>query len=240
MDTTHPWKTMYHESTRDMNDRERQVLSESLAFKSPVSARWTFKWAVIWGISLIALGLAEVGLFAFEVHPALVGLANVVMVLAGIACLFGFIACVSGYLRWRRYTKDFHRETAPRIRAALENKKVLSKQVAALSVITIEEFEDEGAGYLFDIGEGKSLILKGQQYFPAKEDMPWPSSQFEIVRSADEGVWIGLFSSGEPLVPSRVIKMEDCNDDFFWADTEEVVEGTSDEVLARILKDTEE
>jgi hypothetical protein len=230
---------MYHESTRDMKDRERRLLQDSLAFTSPVSTRRMFIYMAAWICALLLLGVGEVILFSVELHPALRGLLGVVLVLAGIASLFGFMACVSGYFRWRRYVRHFHRDTAPMIRAALESGKVLSKQVTADSVIVFKEFDDEGPACIFGIGDGRSLILKGQQCLPVDINMPWPSSKFEIARSADTGMWIGIFSSGEPLTPIRIVKMADCNDDFFWADMEEVVQGSPDEVLAEVLKHPE-
>jgi hypothetical protein len=230
---------MYRESIRDMNERERQELVESLQCASPVSARQTLKWAGLWFGAMVVLAIVGAGLFGLIVigsFPILAGLLEGVAILAWIVSLFGFIAVVSGHFRWRWYARKFHRDDAPRIRAALEHGKVLSKQVAARSVVVIEEYEDEGNGYIFDLGEGRSLLLKGQQYFPIDHKMPWPASRLEIVRSADAGIWIGIFSSGESLTPCRTLKTEDCNDDFIWAEMEEVVQGEPDDVLAKILK----
>ncbi len=232
---------MYHESTRDMSERERQELLESLRFSSPVSAGHTLKWGAMWAAVFVASTVLGIVLLSSDKsHVVLVALPLFVTVLASVVSFCGFFVIVSNYFNWRKRTRDFHHQSDSLIRSALEHGKVLSKRVTAQSVITIEEFEDEGAGYIFDVGDGKSLILKGQQYFPVQEDMPWPSSEFEIIRSADAGVWVGIFSSGKPLAPSRVVKMEDCNNDFFWADMEEVVQGTPDEVLATILRRTGE
>ncbi len=230
---------MYSESIRDMNERERLRLLESLQFSSPISSWHTLKWAVVWASVLVVLSLLGGLLLGVPESYAILAVPTAVaLIVTWIICLFALTTIVSGYFRWRRYARDFHRNTVPRIRAALERGRVSSKHVAADSVIVIEELEDEGAGYIFDVGEGKSLILKGQQYCAIGDDMPWPASEFEIVRSADSGVWIGIFSSGSPLEPSRTVKMEDCSEGFVWADMEELVQGTSEEVLETIRRHT--
>ena len=38
--------------------------------------------------------------------------------------------------------------------------------------------------------------------------MPWPASSFSLVRSVDGTLWVGLFSTGQTLNPSRKIKMD--------------------------------
>jgi hypothetical protein len=39
----------------------------------------------------------------------------------------------------------------------------------ATDAVTIEEYEDEGAGFIFDVGNGQLFFLNGQQY-PARRD----------------------------------------------------------------------
>jgi hypothetical protein len=42
-------------------------------------------------------------------------------------------------------------------------------EVLATDAVTIEEYEDEGAGFIFDVGNGQLFFLNGQQY-PARRD----------------------------------------------------------------------
>jgi hypothetical protein len=182
------------------------------------------------------LALLGVGLFALIPHPALGTVIVVLLVVAGIACFCAIFMLVSGYLHWRRVFRDFQKNDIPRIKSTLDRGQVHSKHVTASSVIVIEEWEDEGSGYVFDIGEGKSLLLKGQKFLPVDERMSWPSSDFEIVRSPVGDLWIGLFSAGDSLPPSKTISNEICRDDFVESEIEEVVEDDPDAVLRRIIK----
>ncbi|HEV7591346.1 MAG TPA: hypothetical protein VGO40_24750, partial [Longimicrobium sp.] len=51
---------------------------------------------------------------------------------------------------------------------ALEDGRVTVKRVSAVAVIEIEPLEDEGTGYVFDLGDGRVLFLKGQEYVPTE------------------------------------------------------------------------
>ena len=44
---------------------------------------------------------------------------------------------------------------------------------------------------------------------PAEEDEVWPNTEFELVRSPDEGVEVGVFGLGRKLEPVRVIQPEE-------------------------------
>ena len=127
-------------------------------------------------------------------------------------------------------------EIAPLIESALREGLVSSKKVSASSVIVIEEFEDEGSGYLFDVGNTQTLLLKGQTYYPIVDDNPWPNSDFEIVRTTDGKYELGLFCTGHELKPDRTFQTEDCIDNFVWDAKEELFSELPDEVLKRILK----
>jgi len=124
----------------------------------------------------------------------------------------------------------------PLIEATLRSGTVVSKRVVATSVIEIAEYEDEGAGYIFGVGDDQSLFLKGQWVYPANDNMPWPCSEFEIVHSTDRRLRIGIFCSGTKLTPVRTVETAECNDDIVWAEKEEVLPKRPGEVLTDILK----
>ena len=115
------------------------------------------------------------------------------------------------------------------MKKALENGRVSIKKVKSNRVIEIEEYEDEGAGYIFDIGNGKILFLKGQRFFPADESMEWPNSEFEIVRTVHGNLWIGIFCYGKGLEPAQVIPTSKCKQDIVWADREDLLNGNVDD-----------
>jgi len=143
---------------------------------------------------------------------------------------------VSSFFHWRKTFHDLAEETVPIVRRVLQNGRCYSRDVTASEVYVIEAFEDEAPGYIFALGEGKSLLLKGQQYVPEEDKMPWPAATFSLVRSTDGQLWIGLFSFGQALAPTRTIEMRECKEDFIWAEREDELDGQPDEVLKRIMK----
>lgn len=226
---------MYSETTREMTDQECKSLQDQLA-SDPVVGRWTIQWASVWSAGLIIIVLIAIGLVMLKLNPILGGIVGGLLFVGGIICLYAVYAIISGYFRWRNHFGKFQNDIVPQIERALVDGRVHAKQVTASAVIEIEQSEDEGAGYIFDIGQGKSFLLKGQRYIPVDDTMPWPASVFEIVRSADKQLWIGLFSKGEPLTPIRVIGMEDCSEDFIESEKEEILEENPEAVLNGILK----
>ena len=227
---------MIKEAVRSLRDPERRCLQERLKAQCPVTGRDTAKWAFIWAGGLVMLGLSAAGLIAFRPNPVLGGIVGGILFVAGIICLYALIAVLSGFFHWRRVYRDVAKNTAPLIRRALEEDRCLSRDVTASEVYEIEEFEDEGPGYIFAIGDGKSLVLKGQKYAPEEDQMPWPARAFSLVRSPDKSLWIGLFSSGAEMPPARTIKMEECLDEFVWSEREDVLDGQPEDVFRGIMK----
>ena len=221
-----------------MTPAERKSLQERIGAASPVSTRDTLKWTAIWTVGLVSLIGLVVLILAFltRINAVLAGVVAAIPILAAIICLYCLIVVISGHLHWRRVFRDFNRNTVPLLKRSLERGEVRARRVVASSVIEIEEFEDEGSGYIFAIGGGRSLLLKGQQYSPIEESMPWPASEFELVRSADGDVWIGLFSKGALLEPMKTVPMEQCTPDFVWSEREDVLEDEPPAVLRGVLE----
>jgi hypothetical protein len=229
---------MYQETVRRMNDRERDVLRASLSAESPVSGRGTVKWIFVWLGGLVFLASLAAGLIALKPPPVAGGLVGGLLGVLAIVCIYALIALVESFFHRRRVWGKMQRDTFPALRKALAEGKVHSKQVITSEVIEIVEFEDEGSAYIFDIGNGQSLLLKGQRYVPVHDAMPWPAAEFEIVRSADGELRIGLFSTGKTLMPLRSLAMADCPDDFVWSEREDVLPGNLQAVLQSLLKAT--
>jgi hypothetical protein len=227
---------MYQETVRQMNDRERDVLREDLSAEAPVSGRGTVKWILVCLAGLVFLTLPAAGLMALKPPPIVGGLVGGLLGVLAIVCIYALIALVSSFFHWRRVWEEMQRDTFPALRKALEEGQVRSRQVIASAVIEIVESEDEGSAYIFDIGDGRSLLLKGQRYVPVDDAMPWPASEFEIVRSADGEIWIGLFSTGKTLMPLQSLSMADGADDFVWSEREDVLTGSLQAVLQSLLK----
>ena len=71
---------------------------------------------------------------------------------AGIICLYAIIMLIGQHHHWSRIHRHFMRHEAPQIQKALENENVFVKKVLANAAIEIIEFEDEGSGYIYDVG----------------------------------------------------------------------------------------
>ena len=223
---------MIKETLRSLAEPERRCLQEQIAVLCPVNDHGTAKWTLIWSGGLLLLALLAAGLIVLRPNPVLGGVGGGILSVAGIICLYGLSAVISSFFRWRRVYRVFSTDTQPVIRRLLEENRVLSKDITASEVYEIPESEDEGPGYIFAIGDGKSLLLKGQRYAPEEDQMPWPARDFSLVRSADGAHWIGLFSRGETLQPSRTINMRECTNEFVWSEREDVLVGP----LALVLK----
>ena len=76
-------------------------------------------------------------------------------------------------------------------------------------IIEREEFEDEGAFWIFDGGNGRYLAICGQEYY---ETPRFPSSQFEVIMGSRHGSVIGIRSRGL-RVPSTLVVS---GDDIAW------------------------
>ncbi len=228
---------MYREIVRELNEVERETLHEMIeTAASPVSGRGTIKWVLVALGALGLLVLLATGLILLKPNAVLGGLLGGVLAAVGILCLYVVIVVVSSYFRWGRVTRRFQEHTVPLVEATLREGKVLSKDVTATAVIEIVECEDEGSAHIFAIEDGRSLLLKGQRFVPAQEDMPWPAAAFSIVRNCDGKLWIGLFSTGPALDPIQSLSMERCTEEFCWSESENLVEGRPEDVLRRILK----
>jgi hypothetical protein len=106
----------------------------------------------------------------------------------------------------RRHFAEAHRERRrAELEKILQNGMARVKRVKAVSVVELAAFEDEGPGYVFDLGDGRVLFVKGQDFASPDDDGPWPNTEFEIVRAAADGTMLGLRCHGALLRPMRVI-----------------------------------
>ncbi|MCA9218267.1 MAG: hypothetical protein KDB27_34600, partial [Planctomycetales bacterium] len=189
--------SVYEELTRNMNEQERGLLNErTLSTVPAVTLAGTALWLAVWTGGMLFCVLAIAGLIILD-HPVLAGILGGPIALSGIVCLYAIIMLLDGHFRLTRYHREFvRRDDIPVIKAAIDAGQVFVKKVSAEAVIEIAEFEDEGSGYIYDVGDGKSLFLKGQWFYPVCDDKPWPNSEFELVRTVHGNVWIGIFCSG--------------------------------------------
>ena len=110
------------------------------------------------------------------------------------------------WLRWDARKDAAHlRIMARGAEAALEADRAEVYDIRARAFAQFEEFEDEGACYAFDLGDGRLAFVVGQRFYPAAR---FPSLDFSLVQPLDgEGApadeWIE--KRGERADPDRVI-----------------------------------
>lgn len=71
-------------------------------------------------------------------------------------------------------------------------------------VVEFEEFEDEGACFAFDAGDGRAVVLSGQEFY---EDESFPNSDFSIVQvmAGPAVVDMLITRAGRKIAPERVV-----------------------------------
>ena len=92
-----------------------------------------------------------------------------------------------------------------RMSSALRANKAKVIDVTATAFVALEEVEDEGACYAFEVADDTLLLLSGQQYYEAAR---FPSLDFSLVDVLDErnrivDAWIR--KRGSKAAPQRVI-----------------------------------
>ena len=111
----------------------------------------------------------------------------------------------SGYRKRRKLRQNM---LAYRCKLAeeLESGQVYAITCRPNRIIEREEFEDEGAFWIFDGGEGRYLAICGQEYY---ETPRFPSSHFEVVLGVRHRLVIGIRSHGLRISSTVVVKDEE-------------------------------
>jgi len=226
---------MIAEVTRTMNEAERRLLTQrSIDTTAFTALRGTLFWCCLWCLGLAICGLILVAMMAFKINPIVARVLGSVLVIIATICLCAMIQLCSSYIHRSNFRRRFRRSEVPEIQRALKDGRVKVRRVVAKAVIEIVDFEDEGGGYIFDLGDNKVLFLKGQRFFPVDDEMFWPNSEFEIVRTFTGAKWVGIFCHGRQLPPVRTIGSEDLKEEFTWSDHEEIVHANLESFATRI------
>jgi hypothetical protein len=227
---------MIQEYVRAMTADE-QVSLQSALRPVPARARQTVLGSIE-SETWITAGVALVTGLVLAVVGAKSAASAAIAIAAGVA--LGGVPLARAAIRESRRLKFGERYTAQRDRelaAMLEDRRVTVKRVHAVAVVEIEPMEDEGTGYVFDLGDGRVLFLKGQDYDVADDDAPWPNTDFEIVRAATDGTMLGLHCHGAALRPLRVVPRDDVDPQKGWDEREEVLEMSMDEAMRSVLRE---
>lgn len=227
---------MVSEKTRELNSRERRQLEAALEAPEPaISFRELGKSALPWTVLIcVSGGFAFWALYRgpYSLNFALIlGLSCTFM--AG--CIFALFSIVQYGWHQRAIRKWRAHSLIPESRQLLADGKVQVRRVEARAVYLIDEFEDEGPAYLFEVGANEVLLLVGQRYLPADQDVAWPNDCFEIVRGAGSGTWIGVFCYGNQLIPERTINSAELRKDVFQTEHEELISGSLSTALNLLM-----
>ncbi len=227
---------MLQKIQRPLNENERGSLTRLLDKEPIVSLSDTLRWVTLWfGVLAICLFLFAKGLFRPD-GPSGVWMGIIpIVVITGILSFYAAYMVIRSYFHWSRHERRFTRDTVPKLRAALADGQADVSLVTSDRVIVIED--DEGfATYLFDLGDGTTLQLRGQDIYPANEDAAWPARQFEIVRTRLDGLELGIFAGKEPVPQVRTVPVEEMPYSFMIyevPDTETILMGQPEDILKR-------
>jgi hypothetical protein len=223
---------------RPMLAEEIARLKEAAVFRGPTAGRMLF-WGTLWS------GVTVGGVWSFLVlladadHGQPSWLSNLIPIcfLGSILTFYIAYSSFRAVREVRAARRHFVQQIAPRLQAALADGRASVVSVEAASVIEIEVEEADGSAWLFALADGTTLYLRGDDYFPAEQGMPWPTKRFEVVRAALNDQWIGLYSKGPELELDFNVLAEEMPDDVTWAEepaSESILAGPPRENLRRL------
>ncbi len=76
---------------------------------------------------------------------------------------------------------------------------------SAEDAIQVEELEDEASRYFFRLSDGQVLFLSGQYLYDYEEEKKFPCTEFDVVRTSDSKVVIGLDCRGTYFPASKLL-----------------------------------
>jgi hypothetical protein len=125
--------------------------------------------------------------------------------IAIVVCLAVLVLLVIDHRQDARFERLWRRDELPKLERALRDNTAWVRRVQPNQVIEIWQYEDEGDGYIFDVGNGKLLYLKGQWTEFDDENAPWPNTDFEIIRTSRDHLFLDIICLGQKLEPIRAI-----------------------------------
>jgi len=221
---------MIEEFVREMSADERSALQGALR-TLPAPTPRHLRQRLIEPAAVLALFVGLGVFMAIRMHPIAAAPAS------GFALVFLYrlVVAYRGYSRARTWHQGYGVRRQRELERALEDGRVTVKRVRAVAVVEIEPMEDEGAGYLFDLGDGRVLFLK-IDLFPLDEETPWPNTEFEIVRRHADGAFMDLHGRGTALPPLRVIRSDEYDPEGMYEEREEVLEMSLDEAVRTVVR----
>lgn len=192
---------MLQEITRPLSEEEREILSRRRDDCIPVvgSGYWMVDgWRMAFFTILI---MSLMMLLAWLVGFFFVG--------AGVAGFFALMRFAN--YRRRRKLRTHMAVYGQRLTEDLQSDQAHVIDCRPVRIIEREQFEDEGALWIFDGGDGRYLIMGGQDY---EEETDFPSAHFEVVLGTRHRSLIRINSHGDRMQATTLIK----GDDVAWQD----------------------
>lgn len=117
---------------------------------------------------------------------------------AGIAALFMYIVYPFMVLKFLERHDEVDDMTQELASGLLE-----MSEYSVKSVIEIKEFDDEGMFFLLEVGENKTLCLRGQYLYECTDGGSFPSSEIKILWNKNFGFTDSVEGTGNKLKPKR-------------------------------------
>jgi membrane protein implicated in regulation of membrane protease activity len=233
-----------------MTAEERAALAESLARGSASPGWWGMAGWLAIGLAMVVVefrvfggGLGWLIPFAARLPnwgPPLVGAIPPVVMFWG--PILWLVSAGMFFRAWRkvRAKKEFEQTRGPQIREALEDGRAVVCRVGAVGVIVVEQSQDDlGSIVIYNLGDGRSFVMWSHDFYYL-DDRNFTArlpQQFEIVRTAAHGLWLGLTNCEGQLEAELKIWDEDMPEETLdrrnMPTSESVVFGGPREVLAR-------
>jgi len=224
---------MIEEFVREMSADERAFLQSAMRPRPPGVYHSDVPGQALGAAIVVILTLAALAL-AGRMNPG-----GLIAGLAVGAFLVGspLVKAAVAKARRRKFFVAYDAHRSRELARMLEDGRVIVKRVRAVAVVEIEPLEDEGTGYVFDLGDGRVLFIKGTDYQPSDEEAPWPNTDFEIVRAATGRMIFDVICHGTALAPLRVVGHDDVDPQKGWDEREEVLQMSVDEAVRTVLRD---
>lgn len=214
---------MIREFTRRMQANERRQFAQAVKRPSEATLWRTLRRIGFWLlIFILCLGLSTLLLALPDpARSILMAVPSIGMVV----CLGVIVLLIVDHRHEAQVERTWRREELPKFEHALRDDLVSVRRVQSSAVIEIWQFEDEGGSYIFDVGSGKLLYLKGQWTELRDDEAPWPNTDFEIARTARDRLFVDIVCYGEKLEPVRTIDPSEISDYDPWEECDELIEG---------------
>jgi hypothetical protein len=211
---------MLAEVSRPFSAAERRLLRRRATIPKVGSVFWmrderrTLAWTIGICVALLAVGAFLQQLIVAAVMGAIIALVR-----------------LGGYLE-RRRLRQHQLAFRQRLTEELESENAYTVTCRPTRIIEREEFEDEGTLWIFDGGEGRYLVLCGQDYYSTAR---FPSSQFEVVMGSLHRTVIGIRSHGPRIQSSKIVSGEQIGWDVFPERDVTLFDAPADAELSTIL-----